>query len=449
MHVQFSLRARAATLTLLTAVFLALTVSLARADAPPSPTPATPPAAPVNQVIQWNRILLGILNTPGAQPATIHATRSLAIMHAAIYDAVDSIERTSAPYLVSIRSARRASPDAAAAAAGYTVLANLYPGQQAALAADLASSLAQVPDGHARSEGVRVGDAAADALLAIRSDDGSAAVPPIFTPGTQPGDYQLTPPAFAQPVFTQWAAVRPFALRSASQFRPGPPPAVTSTAYADAFAEVKSLGAVGSTTRTADQTQIAQFWNPAIWVAWNNIAETAALAHHDSLVQDARLFALLDITFADSTIAFYDAKYTYDLWRPVTAVRAGDSDGNPATAGDPNWTPLVSAAQDPAYPGAHAVISTAGADVLAAFYGSDAFTFTAQSSALPGVERSFSSFSAAAREATLSRIYAGQHFRTDEVAGQRLGDQIARHELRKLLLPAHSGDRSYTFAKER
>ena len=247
-------------------------------------------------MIQWNRILLGILNTPGAQPATIHATRSLAIMHAAIYDAVDSIERTSAPYLVSIRSARRASPDAAAAAAGYTVLANLYPGQQETLAAEFASSLAQVPDGSANrrrprrrrrreraardSQRRRLGRRAADlhaghAARRLPADTARVRAAGVHAVGVRP-------------------PVRAASARASSG--PGRRRRVTSKAYADAFQEVKSLGAVGSTTRTADQTQIAQFWNPPIWIAWNNIAETAALAHHDTLVQDARLFALLNLT---------------------------------------------------------------------------------------------------------------------------------------------------------
>jgi hypothetical protein len=376
-------------------------------------------------VIEWNRVLIGILNTPGAQPATIHATRSLAILHAAIYDAVDSIERKSAPYLVSVDAPRRADPVAAATAAGYTVLSSLYPAQQETLAAEFATSLAQVPSGYHKYEGVRTGEAVANALLALRTDDGSASPQPVFVLGAQPGDYQPTPPAFAQPVFTQWLMVRPFVLRSASQFRPGPPPALTSKAYTTAFQEVQSLGAAGSTTRTTDQTQIAQFWNPPIWIAWNKIAETAALAHHDSLLQDARLFALLNLGLADSTIAFYDAKYTYRFWRPVTAVR---------TTADPNWTPVVPTAADPSYPGAHAVISAAAARILATFFGSDNFAFTAQSTALPGVQRSFASFSAAANEATLSRIYAGQHFRTDEAAGQQLGDEVADYVLQKALL---------------
>ena len=396
------------------------------------------PTSP-DQVIKWNRILLGILRTPGAQPATIHPTRSMAILHAAVYDAVDAIAKTSAPYLVQLEAPRHASEPAAAAAAAHAVLVRLYPGQAAALDADLAVSLSQVPDGKAKDQGVRVGEQAAAAILTLRADDGSAPTPITFVPGSNPGDYQLTPPRFVQPVFTHWPFVQPFALRSANQFRPPPPPAVTSPTYTDSFDEVKSLGAVASTTRTDDQTQIARFWGAPIQNYWNEIAQTAALAHGTTLVQNARLFALLDLTLADSVIAFYDAKYMYHFWRPITAIRAADNDGNPATAGDPNWTPLATTALDPSYPGAHAVVSAAGADVLSTFFGNDE-NFAVTSEVLPGVERTFTSFSDAADEASLSRIYAGQHFRFDEVAGERLGTQIADYVTSNFLLPHGRSD---------
>ena len=408
-------------------------------DAPPSVT--APPATSPDQVIQWNRILLGILRTPGAQPATVHPTRSMAILHAAVYDAVNAIAKTNAPYLVDLGAPRHASEPAAAAAAAHAVLVRLYPGQAAALDADLAVSLSQVPDGRAKDQGIRVGEEAAAAILTLRSDDGSAATPIPFVPGTNPGDYQLTPPAFVQPVFTHWPFVQAFVLRSAHQFRPAPPPAVTSPTYTASFDEVRSLGLASSTTRTADQTQIARFWGAPIQNYWNEIAQTAALAHGTTLVQNARLFALLDLTVADSVIAFYDAKYTYHFWRPITAIRAAANDGNPATAGDPNWTPLATTALDPSYPGAHAVVSAAGADVLSTFFGSDSESFAVTSELLPGVVRDFTSFSAAADEASLSRIYAGQHFRFDLVAGQRLGTQVANYVLRNFLLPHGQDDR--------
>jgi membrane-associated phospholipid phosphatase len=412
-------RLRAAALSLILAA-VGLAATGARAAEPPAG------AQPADQVVQWNRVLLDILRTPGAQPATVHPTRSLAIMQAAIYDAVNAIEHTSAPYLVSLRAPRRASPDAAAAAAAHEALVNLYPGQQAMLDAQLATSLAQIPNGYHKDEGIHVGEAVADVLLALRADDASNAVPAPFTPETKLGDYRPTPPKFGPPVFSDWAHVHPFALQSASQFRPTPPPPLTSSAYKSALDEVRSLGSATSTTRTPEQTQIAQFWAPPIWITWNEIAETAALAHHDTLAEDARLFALLDLSLADATIAFYDAKYTYHLWRPVTAIEA---------TADPSWTPLTPTAPDPSYPGAHSTISAAGATVLSTFFSGERFRFAVRSDALPGVTRTFGSFSAAAEEAGLSRIYAGQHFRTDHLAGIQLGEDVASYVLENVLSP--------------
>jgi membrane-associated phospholipid phosphatase len=201
------------------------------------------------------------------------------------------------------------------------------------------------------------------------------------------------------------------------------------------LAEVRSLGSATSTTRSPEQTQIGTFWNPPIQNFWNQIAQTAALAHRSDLPTTARLFAALNLGFADAVIAFYDAKYTYRLWRPVTAVRLADT-VTPGSAADPNWLPLAgNTAADPSYPGAHSAISAAGATVLASFYG-DRERFSVTSPALPGVARSFTSFSGAAVEAGLSRIYAGQHFRFDHDAGLRLGRQVARAVLADALLPS-------------
>jgi hypothetical protein len=407
-----------------------------------APRAVTMAAQAPDQVIQWNRILLGILRTPGAQPATVHPTRSMAILHAAVYDAVNAIDKTHADYLLHVAAPPGASEPAAAAAAAHDVLTQLYPGQQATLDSDLAASLATIPDGRPKTDGIQVGEHAAAAILALRANDGSAAAPVPFVPGTNPGDYQLTPPVFAQPVFTQWRFVTPFALRSASQFRPAPPPALSSPTYTADFNEVKSLGDINSTTRTTDQTQIAKFWGAPIQNYWNEIAQTTALQHGTTLAQNARLFALLDLSLADSVIAFYDAKYTYHRWRPITAIRAADSDGNPATAADPNWTPLATTALDPSYPGAHATISADAALVLAGVFGSTRDSFTVTSEVLPGVERSFTSFSAAAQEASNSRIYAGQHFRYDEAAGQRLGLQIGNWVLTHFLRPVTGAGRT-------
>ena len=379
-------------------------------------------------VIAWNKELLHIVQTPGAQPATIHPTRSYAILHAAIYDAVVSITRDAPPYVFSVKAPRSARADAAAAQAGHDTLVALYPTMKAALDQQLADELAVIPDGAGKRQGIQVGQAVAAQLVAIRTNDGSAVTPPPFVPGNQPGNYRPTPPNFPAPVFTNWGNVTPFVLNNGAQFRPAPPPALTSQAYADALNEVKSLGQNTSTTRTPDQTVIGKFWAGPIWNTWNEIAENAALAHHTNLERTASLFAVLNLSFADSTIAFYDAKYHYQLWRPITAIRLADTDGNPATVGDPTWTPLAVTAADPSYPGAHSTISATGATVLSAFFGGNQDQIRVTSDVLPGVVRTFASYNDVAK-AGLSRIFAGQHTRIDHVAGLELGHDIAQFVL--------------------
>jgi hypothetical protein len=372
-------------------------------------------------VIAWNKELLHIVQTPGAQPTTIHPTRSYAILHAAIYDAVVSITRDAPAYLFSVSAPSGARADVAAAEAGHDALVALYPKWKAALDQQLAAELATIPDGAGKQQGIQVGQAVATRLITMRANDGSAVTAPPFVPGNQPGNYQPTPPKFAAPVFTTWGNVTPFVLNNAAQFRPGSPPAVTSQAYIQALNEVKSLGQNTSKTRTADQTVIAKFWAGPIWNTWNEIAENAALAHHTNLETTARLFAVLNLSFADSTIAFYDAKYYYQLWRPVTAIRKTD----------PTWTPQAVTALDPAYPSAHAVISGDGAAVLSAFFGNqDQISLT--SNVLPGVVRTFAGYNDIATEAGLSRIYAGQHTRIDIEVGAQLGQNVAQFVLQRI-----------------
>jgi len=395
-------------------------------------------AQSVNPVVQWNRNLLVIVRTPGVQPATVHPTRSFAIMHAAIYDAVNSIDRTHRPFLVHLSDAPRdASQEAAAAAAAHRVLVALYPTLKSGLDSELQQSLAQIPDGERKTQGVIVGEAVADRVLALRGHDGSDAQPIPYVFGNAPGDYQSTPPNFPpQPQFTHWSRVTPFAIERADQFRPGSPPALTSDEYSDAFNQIKSLGIANSTTATADEALTGRFWNGAIQNYWNEISQTASVAHGLTTAANARLFALLNLSFADGVIAFYDAKYTYNFWRPVTAIRAADTDNNPKTVADVNWLPQAGkTAPDPSYPGAHAVISAAGAEVLMSFFGRDHFKFSVTSEVLPGVERSFTNFSAAAEEATLSRVFAGQHFSFDLTSGQRLGREVAEFVFHNFLGP--------------
>jgi len=399
----------------------------------------------VNPVLQWNRALLVIVRTPGAQPATIHPTRSFAIMHAAIYDAVNAIDKTHKSYFVNLRGvSQSASQDAAAAAAAHEVLVGLYPQFQAVLDAELQQSLAQIPDGAHKADGIILGQIAADGILALRSNDGSNAPPIPYVFGSAPGDYQSTPPNFPQqPQFTHWSHVTPFALERADQFRPGPPPDLTSERYATVFNQVKSLGIANSTAATADQALTGRFWNGAIQNYWNEITQTVAMERNLTTAQSARLFALLNLTFADGVIAFYDAKYVYNFWRPVTAIRAADTDNNHETLADPNWLPQsTNTAPDPSYPGAHAVISAAGASVLISFFDSDHFDLTVTSEVLAGVTRSFTRLSAAEEEATLSRIFAGQHFRSDLTTGQRLGRNVADFVVDNFLTLRHREDES-------
>jgi hypothetical protein len=388
----------------------------------------------VNPVIEWNRTLLVIVRTSGAQPATIHSTRSFAMLHAAIFDAVNAIDRTYTPYAVKLpKVSRTASVQAAANEAAHDVLVSLYPTFSSTLDAELQQDLDTIPDSKNKAEGTAVGEAVATAILALRSDDGSGVTLPPFVPTNQPGSYQLTPPNFAPADFIQWSRVTPFAIASAHDFLPTPPPELTSDRYTESFDEVKSLGLIASTARTADQTQIGKFWNGNIQDFWNEIAQTAALQHRLGIVRSAHLFALLNISMADTVIAFFEAKYTYDVWRPVTAIQMAGNDNNLKTAPDTGWVPLsTKTAPDPSYPGAHSAISTGASWVLRNYLG-DQISLDVTSESLPGVTRHFNSFSDAAVEAGLSRIYAGQHFRFDHEAGEHLGNQVAHSVLRSVL----------------
>jgi hypothetical protein len=407
-----------------------------------STVPAETAPQTLNSVIAWNRSLLVIVRTPGAQPATVHATRNFAILHAAIYDAVNAIDQTHQPYLIRIPDvSRHASQDAAADAAGHEVLVNLYPSFKNSLDSQLEMLLGAIPDSQDKTDGIAIGQSVADAILAIRANDGSAVTPPPFVPVNEPGSYQLTPPNFKPAQFTHWSGVTPFAIESASQFRPEAPPSLTSDRYEDAFNQIKLVGMLNSTTATAYQKQIGLFWNGAIQNYWNEIAQTLAINHQLTTAQDARLFALLNITLADTVIAFYDAKYTYRFWRPVTAIRSADSGSDPQTLADPNWLPeSTNTAPDPSYPGAHAAISNAAATVLTFFFDSDRFSQQVTSETLPGVVRSFRTISDIADEATLSRVLAGQHFRFDEDAGRILGIRVGDFVSDRFLKHSHLGD---------
>jgi hypothetical protein len=396
----------------------------------PAPATAAPrPSSGADVVLAWNRELLTIVRTAGLQPATVHPTRSFALLHAAIHDAVVATTGSGRPYLFTVDVPGHAAPEAAAAQAAHDVLAALYPARAAELAGLLAGQLAGVTPPAARNAGVRAGQLVARLLLGLRAGDGSAAIPPVLPPGTAPGQYRPTPPAFAPAAFTHWAAVTPFVLDRADRFRPEPYPALSGARYAKAFREVAAAGRDTSTTRTADETLQARFWAAPIWNYWNEIAQSAVGGSRSGLVVAARVFARLNLAFADAVIAFYEAKYHHRIWRPITAVRLAGGDGNAATDAVADWSSLAGTPADPAYPGAHSVVSQAGALVLRREYG-PRWPLAVGSEALPGVVRRFASFQDAADEAGLSRIPAGVHTRLDHEAGRQLGFDVAAFVLR-------------------
>jgi hypothetical protein len=383
-------------------------------------------------VLQWNQAVLQAIRND--KPTIGFVTRDLAIVHTAIYDAINAIDHTSSTFHVQAAAPADASAVAAADAAGLFTASALFPTDTALFQATFQAALADVPAGPAQADGIAVGRFAAEQTLIGRVTDGANAFVP-YTPGTNPGDWRPTPSAFAAAQTPQWPFVTPFALDSGSQFRPGPPPALTSSQYTAAFNEVKALGRVDSTVRTPQETEVARFWEakagtPQIAGYWNLIAENAATSQATSqantLDQDARLFAELNVALADETIAFFDAKYTYNRWRPVTAIQLADQTGNPDTVADPNWLPLLNTANHPSWVSAHGGISGAAATVLANFFGTDNISFNLTSEDLKGVTHSFASFSAAATEAENSVVWSGGHFRFDVTAGHSQGQAVAQ-----------------------
>jgi hypothetical protein len=383
-------------------------------------------AQAVNPVIVWNRTLLSMVRTPNVQPSTIHSTRNFAMMHLAMEEAVRPFE--------GLGDASEVVQQAAAIAAAHEVLVGLYPSSKVSLDQSYQASLATIPavPKVARFlEAIATGNRVADRVLRDRMNDGSNVPPPTYSFGVNPGDYQSTPPNFPrQPQFIQWGNVTPFALRQAAQFRPGPPPALDSALYGRALNEVQMLGATVNSSATPEQMLIGKFWNGSIQNYWNEIAQTATLAQHMNTFDTARVFALLNVALADSVIAFYDAKYQYNFWRPVTAIRSADPNVTPGAMPDGQWLPeTTNTAPDPSYPGAHAVISAAASEVLVATLKTDWISLDVTSEVMSGVARHFDSISDAEAEATRSRVYAGAHFTFDLVTGERLGRQVAEFVL--------------------
>jgi len=398
------------------------------------PATAAPAAgtAPPDMVTQWNLTMIAGLEAAALPPPP--SARIGAIVAASVFDAVNGIERRYAFYRVAPAAPHGASRAAAAIGAAYTTLVALIPGQKPLFDAQLAATLAQISDdpsdpGRSVQRGLAWGGIVANDILTLRAAD-FATPPPAYVVGSAPGDWQPTPPLFlgppAAPLFRQFATMTPFALTSPAQFAPPGPPPLTSARYARDLAEVAAFGSATSTVRTAEQTQTAIFWQDDTPAAiWNRAADQLAQDHHLTLIGNARLLAQMNIALADATIAIWNAKNTYNFWRPVTSIRA---------TSDPAWTPLLPTPAFQEYPSAHSGVSSAAASVLASFYGNDT-AFRVTSAGLPGVQRDFTSFSAAVLQVEDARIYAGFHFRFSCIDAAALGAHVARYVTGTLMQP--------------
>ena len=359
-------------------------------------------------------------------------------MQSAVFDAVNGIEHRYTPIHVQPAAPDEADPHAAVAGAAYETLVKLFPSQQPALDAALATSLAALQDegdASAVAAGLAWGKSVGDQTFAWRATDGFSITPPTYVFSSAPGQYQPTPAGTGAPKFRSLATTTPFALTSPSQFRPAGPPALTSDRYTASFNEVKALGGLTSTARTAYQTETAKFWQADTPVAmWDRVADALAPASHLNLMATARLLARVNISIADATIAVFDAKNFYNFWRPATAVVQANADGNPNTASDATWLPLLTTPYFQEYPSAHSGISSAAATTLASIFGAST-QFTVTSAGLPGVTRSFNNFPDAVAQIGDARILAGFHFRFSVEDGTALGSSVGDFVDANVMLP--------------
>jgi hypothetical protein len=394
--------------------------------------------------------------------SVFHESRLYAMVQVAVHDALNAINRRFHPYAFDIQAPSSASPEAAVATAAHDVLIPLiaelasrfrpfcptYDDSTAGVEADYTTALTAITDGAEKTQGIAVGRAAAAAILALRSADGAVASFPLrnftYPEGTLPGEWRFTPGTnFA--LAEKWANVTTFVLRDSLQFLPGPPYDVTSKKYAKDFAEVKALGAKTGSTRTDEQTQIAYFWLESSPLGWNRLTRSVATAEGLDLWENARLFGLLNMALADGYIGGIAVKYHYKYWRPVSAIQLADTDGNPDTLADVTWEPLEITPPIPDYPSTHSVEGGAAAQVLKRFFGDDNISFNACSLTLPVVEercgeatevsRSFTSFTQAAEENGVSRIYIGFHFRKAVQEGIKYGRKIGNRAVNLFLKP--------------
>jgi hypothetical protein len=401
-----------------------------------SSTAPTVGQSSTDMVLDWNATTL---KTTAAAPFNPPVeSRNVAIVHAAMFDAVNSIVGEFQPYAVQIITPAAASPDAAAAAAAHFALVRLYPAQQATLDAAYADSLAVIADGQAKADGIAVGETVAAQILASRASDGAAeAIVTPYAPPAGPGFWTPTPPAFRSALDPGWGSVRPFLLENGAQFRPGPPPALDDLRYTRDFEEIKDIGSATSVTRTQAQTDLARFWIATAPQNWNPAARQAAIAQGRTLSENARAFALLNMAGADTFIASWGAKFLYNQWRPVTAIRAADTDGNAETMADPSWTPLLVTPPFPDYIAGHTTFAGAAEKVLGCAFGHHpGVTMTLTSATAPGVMPIYVTFADIANDVVDARVWGGIHWRTSSARGQRVGQRIGvyavHHFLRRL-----------------
>ena len=408
---------------------------------------ACPVVARADVVLDWNAITLDTIRATRLPPP--RATRLLAMVHVAMYDAVNGIEGVHTPYSVTRRPVPGASAAAAAATAAHDILTDQFPERSASFDEHLAASLADQSLDAARHKGVAWGQYVAGQILKLRRDDGAEAYV-SYVPSGELGRWEPTPPAYAPALLPQWPYVVPFAISATADFRPAPPPELTSFEFTEAFMEVKALGAADSSTRTDDETELAFFWEDGAGSAtppghWQIIAREFAIRAGFTLSENARLFALLSIAQADAAIAAWDCKYYFDHFRPYTGITRAAEDGNDLTDPDPFWLPLLPTPPFPSYASGHSTFSGASAAILAQFFGDVAFSSAAPDPDLrpewlydesgDPIVRSWPSLTDAAREAGRSRIYGGIHWEYDNVAGLARGRELAAFILQHFLLP--------------
>jgi hypothetical protein len=382
-------------------------------------------------VTDWNQT--AIRTTEIASAPVPAQTRAMAIVHAAIFDAANAIERKYAVYAVNVSASAGASAEAATAAAAHGVLERLYPQQKAIIDAALAASLTRIPEGAARASGLELGQEVAAQMFALRKDDGSAATQ-SYAFGTGGGVYQATPPMNASPILPHWRNLKPFVITSAKQFAFAGPPAPDSAAFAKDFNEVKRLGSRVTAERTTEQTAIAIHWAGSEVPPLNAVARAAAAAKGLSLVDNARFFALLNMAMADSLIAGFEAKYAINYWRPVTAIRNAGLAKNAEIAPDPGWDPLLVTPPHPEYPSAHCLGAGAAVAVLQHVFGGDRL---ATSYVYPplGVLLRWESFSQIEKEVENARVWGGIHYRTAVEHGSQIGRQIGEFAIKTQMRP--------------